>query len=175
MLSWIKKKLRPVPDAKPLVTLANTDHPPCPYCQAPLATPQAKYCRSCRYDWHDPQNVKRPADPNWNRFGLDASLTYVVELLQHPSGLRTTKYRIADQQTSEGAVLETIPASGKEFIKWGYYIYAKHLPLSNGQRFAFEAHGIWLTDEEIAFLDQERQSPFPAPWVNGIPPKFPPA
>ena len=129
----------------------------------------------CRYDWHDPENVKVPADPNWNQFGLDVNITYVVELLQCSSGRRTTKYRIADQKPSETAVFETVPASGKLFIEWGHYGYAKHIPLSNGRRFEFEAHGIWLIDEEIAYLEQSGPSSFPPPWINGIAPNFPTA
>ena len=176
MLSWfkIKKKQSSLTAVRAAVSESDPRHPPCPYCHAPLATPQAKYCCKCRYDWHDPENVKKPIDPNWNRFGLDANLTYVVELLQHPSGIRTTKYRIADQEPSEAAVFETVPASGKLFIEWGYYEYAKHLLLSNGKRFHFEAHGIWLLDEEIAYLERQRSSSLPAPWVNGISPKFAP-
>lgn len=173
MLSWLKHKLRRANQRKSLVRTVDEKHPPCPYCQAPLATPQAKYCLTCRYDWHDPENVKAPADPHWNRFGLDPHLSYVVELLQHPSGSRATKYRIASEAPSETAVFETVPASGKQFIEWGFYEYAKHLPLSNGLRFDFEAHGIWLIAEEMAYLEQRRQPRHSAPWVNGIPPKFP--
>jgi hypothetical protein len=40
---------------------------PCPYCQAPLATPQAKRCFQCGRDWHDPTNVVRRGDLDWNR------------------------------------------------------------------------------------------------------------
>lgn len=31
----------------------------CPYCGKELRTPQAKQCRHCHTDWHDPNNVHR--------------------------------------------------------------------------------------------------------------------
>lgn len=31
----------------------------CPYCGEELRTPQAKQCRHCQMDWHDPENVHR--------------------------------------------------------------------------------------------------------------------
>jgi hypothetical protein len=31
---------------------------PCPYCGRPLRSAEAKQCRHCHRDWHDPKNVK---------------------------------------------------------------------------------------------------------------------
>lgn len=31
---------------------------PCPFCGEPLRASDAKQCRHCRRDWHDPQNVR---------------------------------------------------------------------------------------------------------------------
>jgi hypothetical protein len=33
------------------------DGPPCPHCGEPLRTPEAKQCRKCLMDWHDPENI----------------------------------------------------------------------------------------------------------------------
>ena len=47
--------------------------------------------------------------------------------------------------------------------------------LTNGNKFAMDAHGIWMTLPEADYLfndtpvDGERP-----PWVNRIPPQFPP-
>lgn len=30
---------------------------PCPFCGQPLRTSEAKQCRHCRRDWHDPENI----------------------------------------------------------------------------------------------------------------------
>ena len=32
---------------------------PCPYCGKPLRTEEAKQCRHCLTDWHNPQDVKK--------------------------------------------------------------------------------------------------------------------
>ncbi len=37
--------------------------PPCPYCGSPLRTPNAKQCRNCGTDWHDPINVVHRQKP----------------------------------------------------------------------------------------------------------------
>lgn len=34
--------------------------PPCPYCGEPLAAADARQCRFCGTDWHDPEHVVRP-------------------------------------------------------------------------------------------------------------------
>jgi hypothetical protein len=153
----------------------NTNPPPCPYCGAPLASPRAKQCLKCHFDWHDPANVGQLADPNWNRFGLDLNKEYVVELCQERNGRRFTKYReVLEGIRDEFAVLETTVARGSQFIRWGFYSYSDHLKLSDGQSFGFEAHGIWLTKAESDFIWHQDRNPGTTPWVNGIPPNFPP-
>ena len=152
---------------------------PCPYCQAPLASRQAKQCFKCGYDWHDPNNVIRRGDPNWNRFGLNKDATYVVELCQKPDGERYTKYREVEAGEHDPfCVLETESALGSQFIEWGFYNYAKHLKLTNGDEFGFEAHGIWMTRDEGKYMltrskGNVGKSEQP-PWVNGIAPRLPP-
>lgn len=105
--------------------------------------------------------------------------TYVVELCQKPTGERYTKYREAGSENHDPhCTLETEPALGSQFIEWGFYEYAKHLRLADGREFGFEAHGIWMTREEVeckirrvrGTLGKDEQPP----WVNGIPPLLPP-
>ena len=36
----------------------------CPYCESPLATPKARQCLVCGWDWHDPDNPVQRGDPN---------------------------------------------------------------------------------------------------------------
>lgn len=148
----------------------------CPYCNSTLPTHLAKQCFKCGMDWHDPSNVVRRGAPDWNRFGLRKTARYVVELCQKPTGERYTKYRdVSSDQHDPFCVLETEPAFGSQFIEWGFYRYADHLRLANGTRFGFEAHGIWLSQEESDYLRHRRGSWEHAPWVNGIAPLIPPS
>ena len=159
----------------PSMTMAlDPAHPPCPYCGAPLPTVRSKQCLKCHHDWHDPDNVVRHADERWNRFGLDWDKQYVVELCQASDGRRHAQYREVDAVPDPLTVRETEPASGKQFVDWGFYAYAEHLRLTDGTGFRFEAHGIWLTDAEVAYISGSNPRG-PAPWVNGIEPRFPPA
>lgn len=160
------------------MTDTSVDKPACPYCDAPLATSKARQCFSCGWDWHDLDNPQQLGDPNWNRFGLNAKRTYVVELCQESSGHRYTRYRDVDEgECDPNAVLATEPETGQQFIDWGYYEYAKHLRLTNGERFAFDAHGIWLTYAEIEGMrdpENRRLKGDQSFWFNGIAPLFPP-
>ena len=152
---------------------------PCPYCQAPLATNRVKQCFKCGHDWHDPDNIVQRGDPDWNRFGLKKDAIYVVELCQKPTGERYTKYReVTAGEHDPCCVLETESAPGSQFIEWGFYEYAKHLRLQDGRDFVFEAHGIWMTQEEAEYLTRRLRGTAGAveqpPWINGIPPRLPP-
>jgi hypothetical protein len=170
----------PIEDCKRwLVENTSTTITPCPYCQAPLASSQAKQCFKCGYDWHDPTNIVRRGDPDWNRFGLKKDASYVVVLCQKVNGERYTMYReVGGGEHDLHCVLETEPALGSQFIEWGFYEYSKHLKLTNGSEFAFEEHGIWMTRDEVENnLRRVRgtlgQNEKPS-WVNGIPPRLPP-
>jgi len=150
--------------------------PPCPHCNAPLPSPRARQCLRCQPDWHDATNVHQVDTGNWNRLGLDPNKDYVVELCQQPDGRRYTRHRQYPIGANDPfAVLETTPATAKTFLAWGFYEYADHLTLRNGQRFGFDAHGVWLTDVEWRYMETEQScSNQNAPWVRGIPPKVPP-
>jgi hypothetical protein len=153
---------------------------PCPYCDEPLATDKARQCFRCGMDWHDPAHVVRRGVPGWNRFGLVADRSYVVELCQEGGGRRYTTYRELDAgEHDRHCVLETQPAPGWQLIEWGFHAYAEHLRLTTGERFGFDPHGIWLTERELEYLRRrswgELAGDEPPAWVNGIPPRFPPA
>lgn len=125
-------------------------------------------------DWRNPNNVVQRGDPNWNRFGLTTSKSYVVELLQHPDGRRSTNYRESHLPPSKYTALETEPATGQQFVQWGYYSYSQHLLLTDGRSFGFDAHGIWLTETEIAFMQDHSVPETESAWENGIAPLFAP-
>ncbi|MEM1228796.1 MAG: hypothetical protein AAGJ40_24185 [Planctomycetota bacterium] len=149
----------------------------CRYCHSLLPSDLAQQCFACGWDWHDPSNPKQLGHPNWNRFGLEPELSYVVELCQRPDGLRFTQYRDAETpRIDPDAVLETEPALGSRLIEWGFYQYADHLTLTDGRRFTFDAHGIWLLHTEAEHMLDETlpRDDDHSVWVNDIAPVIPP-
>jgi hypothetical protein len=151
---------------------------PCPHCGAPLATNRAKQCFVCGTDWHDPNNVVCRKNPEWNRLGLMWKEMYTVELCQDPSGVRYTTYRqVGIGQPDPHRVFETPPHPGWQWVAWGFYEYAKHVPTTTGERFTFDAHGVWLTWDEVQGLHRSARGEIEreqVPWATGAPPAFPP-
>jgi len=47
---------------------------------------------------------------------------------------------------------------------------AQAVKLVTGQSYQVDAHGLWLTNEEVEALDEESE----VPWVNGIAAHFAP-
>jgi hypothetical protein len=135
-------------------------------------------CLACGWDWHDDDHHVQRGSPTWNRFGIEPERQYVVELCQRPDGHRYAQYRFANiESTDTDAVLETVPALGQRFIEYGFHVYCKELKLTSGESFAFDSHGIWLTETEIRRM-KDRSTPYwegdQSFWVNGIAPQFPP-
>ena len=150
---------------------------PCPYCGGPLASDKARQCFACGTDWHDPRNVVCRKNPEWNRFGLDRDAMYVVELCHGPDGQRYTTYRAVEGgRPDPHRVLETPPHPGYRWVEWGFYTYAQHMETTTGERFAFDARGIWLTEAESGAMSARGRGELagPVPWSTGGPPAFPP-
>lgn len=165
-----------VTDARPDAPFAG---PPCPYCGMPLATDKARQCFACGTDWHDPQNVVCRKNPDWNRLGLKWDALYVVELCQGPNRVRYTKYReVSAGEPDPHRVFETPPFTGRQWVDWGRHGYADHVTTTTGERFTFEAHGVWLTLAEArAMFDRPRDhgaAVDDGPWATSVPPELPP-
>jgi hypothetical protein len=74
-------------------------------------------------------------------------------------------------------VFETPPHPGWQWVAWGFYEYAKHVPTTTGERFTFDAHGIWLTWDEVRGLHRSVRGEVSGAdvlWATGVPPRFPP-
>lgn len=151
---------------------------PCPHCGAPLATNRAKQCFVCGMDWHDPDHVVCRKDPQWNRLGLKWKSQYVVELCQDPSGQRYTKYREVDGgEPDPHRIYETPPHPAWQWIEWGYYAYAQFVATTTGDRFTFDAHGVWLTWVEVNQMHRNARGELgwkDIRWSTAQPPQFPP-
>ena len=104
---------------------------------------------------------------------MDDDENYVADLIQLPSGSRYLQPRNLDDETTPHTVFTTCVATGRELrdCQTGNVC----VPLTNGKKFAMDAHGIWMTlpEADTLFNDMPIDDEQP-PWVNGMPPLFPP-
>ena len=151
---------------------------PCPHCGAPLATDRAKQCFVCRTDWHDPENVIRRPDPMRERLGLEWRTMYSAELWHGPDRRRYVRYRQAEGGTPDPhRVFETPAHPGWRWVAWGEYGFGGQVAVTTGDEFVFDAHGVWLTWDEVRGLHRHLRHEVAwadIPWVTGVPPLFPP-
>jgi hypothetical protein len=98
---------------------------------------------------------------------------YVADLVQLPNGSRYLQPRRPDDEVTPHTVFTTCIATGRELrdCQTGNVC----VRLTSGEKFAMDAHGIWMTIPEVRalFTDSPTDNEHP-PWVNGLPPRFPP-
>ena len=110
---------------------------------------------------------------SWKRSDVLDGKRYYVALCQSSSGRRYYELcELGSAPLSGDAVLLTAEVPNSLLAARQYEAISNTVLLTNGRRFYVEAHGIWLTDDELEALDAdwERQ----VPWLNGIPASFPP-
>lgn len=114
----------------------------------------------------------------WDR--LEDDVMYVLDLIQHENGVRSTRLRRAADREHENTVLVSEPHLGRDLKQWvNELTLTKYVSLEGGGKFVEEAHGGWLTQEEFEYwrLSEDARMHLPEsdpPWVNGKPPLLPP-
>jgi hypothetical protein len=159
--------------------MTETKYAECPYCNSFLASDKAKQCLACGWDWHDPSNPVKRGTPNWNRFGVDETASYTVDLCQRSNGDRYYEYNPRESEVpNPECVRKTEPMSGIDLLVWLQSGREQHLTLTTREQFLFDAHGIWLLYSEVQRM-RDRKNPW---WmgdqsfsVNGLTPRFPEA
>ena len=116
--------------------------------------------------------------PAWNK--LDPSGLYAIDLIQEPSGRRYISTRPADAPPHPLAVLRSKNYTGEALRRFGDSRYVSDdVTTLDGQPFGLDPHDIWLTEAEIRYMRSEKhfadRTVGEPPWVNGLPPIFPPA
>lgn len=105
---------------------------------------------------------------------------YRLDLIQEPSGLRSIRIRRVDDQPAEGAALTSRPYRGSVLRSFhANPCISGDIVLEDGRSFGLDPHDVWMTQDEVEYWKSHRSqeslvSP-DAPWVNGIPPIFPPS
>jgi hypothetical protein len=80
---------------------------------------------------------------------------------------------IGKSQAPNGAVFMTDEVPIDLLLRRDFEGIAKAVRLTNGSRFCTDAHGIWLTPEEMNALSSGADHA-QVPWLNGMPANFPP-
>lgn len=108
---------------------------------------------------------------HWVQLGDDG--TYVLDLVQLADGSRYLQPRLPIDPITPHTVFSTCAATGRELRQC--ISSSGRVKLSNGDDFAVEAHGVWMTIPEVNFLlGRKPPSDGKPPWVNGMAPVLPP-
>jgi hypothetical protein len=105
---------------------------------------------------------------------LDNDKPYVLDLVQLANGARYLQPRLPDAPITPHTVFSTCVATGRE-LRELVTLRPSRVKLQNGEDFAVEAHGVWMTIPEAnALFDGKLPANGLEPWVNQMPPLLPP-
>lgn len=111
----------------------------------------------------------------WKRADVDPAGQYRLLLTQAPSGARAFVLQSLDDAPPEAANLYAFT----EQVPHGLLLnrdlrgISETVRLGNGKPFFLDAHGVWVTQEEMAAI-LERKRDHEIPWLNGIRPLWAP-
>lgn len=109
----------------------------------------------------------------WKRSDVDRSKAYQAALCQAASGLRYFSLHelgAAELPADCCLLTETVPM---DLLLRGDLIgISESVQLTTGERFDVDAHGVWLTRQEVEAMATVSLSK--VPWHNGIAPRFAP-
>ena len=107
----------------------------------------------------------------WQRSAVEESKEYQVALCQAPDGRRTHALHPTDSShLPEHAVFLTTIVPTSLLLAGDLKGISKAVLLNDGKHYWVDAHGLWLTLEELDALENDQV----VPWVNGIAPPFAP-
>jgi hypothetical protein len=105
---------------------------------------------------------------------VDAAGRYRLLLIQSSTGARTLVLQNkAEQRTLEGVFAFTDEVPNELLLKRNLQVIAKAITLSNGEPFYVDAHGVWLTKDEMAAILEDNDDN-EIPWLNSLPPRLAP-
>lgn len=107
----------------------------------------------------------------WKRADVDSTKQYQIALCQRPDGHRSHELHCStDPVLPAHTVFLTEVAPIDLVIRGDVCGIAKVVKLVTEQSYHVDAHGLWLTNEEVEALDEEHE----VPWVNGLAAHFAP-
>lgn len=107
----------------------------------------------------------------WKCADVDSTKQYQIALCQRPDGHRSHELQCSgDPALPANTVFLTEVAPIDLVMRRDFNGIAQAVKLVTGQSYQVDAHGLWLTNEEVEALDEESE----VPWVNGIAAHFAP-
>lgn len=107
----------------------------------------------------------------WKRSEVDPSKKYQVALCASPSGSRShALHPLEHGVPPENTVFLTEVVPTDLLLRRDFNGISKAVRIDGGKQYWVDAHGVWLTMEEVSALEEELE----VPWVNGMPPCFAP-
>ncbi len=107
----------------------------------------------------------------WKRSDIDPSKKYQVALCASQGGCRSyALHSVGHTVPPENTVFLTEVVPTDLLLRRDFKGISKAVRIVGGMHYRVDAHGVWLTMEEVGALEEELE----VPWVNGMPPKFAP-
>lgn len=107
----------------------------------------------------------------WLRSEVDQTKEYRVALCQKPNGARNFSLLEFGTSLPANAVLVTEVVPMDLLLRGNLIGISKAVKLESGTPFFVDAHGLWLTQEELHALEDDASE---VPWLNGLYPGFAP-
>lgn len=107
----------------------------------------------------------------WQRSDIDPSKNYQVALCASQGGSRThALHSVECTVPPDNTVFLTEVAPTDLLLRRDFEGISKAVCIVGGMQYRVDAHGVWLTMDEVGALEEELE----VPWVNGVPPNFAP-
>lgn len=107
----------------------------------------------------------------WKRSEVDPTKRYQVALCASPTGSRShALHPVGNGVPPENTVFLTEVVPTGLLLRRDFNGISKAVCVTGGKQYWVDAHGMWLTMEEMSALEEELE----VPWVNGVPPRFAP-
>jgi len=111
----------------------------------------------------------------WKSSDIDAAKSYRLLLVQSSTGVRSFVLHDETDELcpTEGLFAITEQVSNDLLRKRDFHGIAKTVALTSGDPFYVEAHGTWLTNDEMAAISEDKDDN-EIPWLNSLPPRLAP-